>query len=260
MLFPVLLQWLQNSPQIVLPLSVSYEVTTAQKKQQSRQKVPWSSLNTGSVLELVMVWMQELMEINPDCTAGTHGKCCGTETGESQVRCPWLVVSRGCPCLTGISLQREFSLSPFQVLGVSSVAVWLFMLASSQLLSEDIYFCNCCIYQGGLAKSVDFSSLAQAVRNYFSNALPWTKCIYFSTSALTSKQWATEGFIYSQTFSGVPIHSSLLYIGFLFGETKGKEKGTSPPNGFWLPVNGGNSTRRYKAQEDVFREVINLLG
>lgn len=134
------------------------------------------------------------------------------------------------------------------------------MLASSQLLFEDIYFCNCCIYQGGLAKSVDFSSLAQAVRNYFSNALPWTKCIYFSTSALTSKQWATEGCIYSQTFSGVPIHSSLLYIGFLFGETKGKEKGTSPPNGFWLPVNGGNSTRRYKAQEDVFREVINLLG
>lgn len=107
MLFPALLQWLQNSPQMVLPISVSYEVTTTPKKQQSREKVLgiWS-LNTGPFLELVIVWMQDLMEINPECTAGTHGKRCGTEIGEAQVRCPWLVASRDCPCLAGMSLQR----------------------------------------------------------------------------------------------------------------------------------------------------------
>lgn len=107
----------------------------------------------------------------------------------------------------------------------------LFVLADSQLLFEGIYFYNCCIYHSGLAKSVDFSALAQAVRNYFSNAVHWTKCIYFSTSALTSKQSATEGFIYSQTLSGVPSCSFLLYIGFLFVEIKEKEEGPYPPNG-----------------------------
>lgn len=64
------------------------------------------------------------------------------------------------------ALERNVFYWVFKGLGASSVAVfWLFVLASSQLLFEGIYFCNCCIYQGGLAKSVDFSALAEAVRN-----------------------------------------------------------------------------------------------